>query len=258
MTQSVRDWLPIAACADDSVCRALSDVVSSWSSRWFAGAGYAMSPPVVRGLKSPFGASKPEWHSIGAAFIDWNMADGIALARRSLDAPRPHPVTLDTDTVLLRTFADEILDDLGAAIQHKLNFKGDSEALQLATSPLAQSGGLDVHLDDSGNGPRLRIAIPAAHIVPFRKALIGSARTHVANPVRFSETVADANLHFMAVLGDAHISAADLTALAIGDVLVLNSSLSDPITLLSRDGKTHLLVAHVSQSNQCLLLSASA
>lgn len=256
MIQSVRDWLPTTALGDDRVRDAISSAIKAWSARWFSGRGYSYHQSLVNGRAGSTRANA-DWREFGCVAVAWSDADFQSLARKALDAPKSATLSADADINLLARFAEEIARDLGDAVGQSLSMKPGHDGRVAMSNPTLHGSGLDICLDDGGFGPKLRLFIAVEHLVSYRKAIIGSRRAALARTAKFADAVAEANVSFTAALGDVRISAADLTALAIGDVLVLDRDLSESIALRTSRSGVHFLEASVSQANQRILLTAA-
>jgi hypothetical protein len=253
LTTRGNEWLPFDALADPRIMQAVEACVEQWSIRWF---GHAVYRPVKQVLRPPSerrAVSTAQWRVFGSSFF-FDVAESQVsdIARLALDAPDGDVALQPADKALMTRFGDMILQDLATAMR---------QAWQLApfecTHPFAGPGGLNIQIAGSGNVPPLSVGVPIPALVPFRKSLIQSLLPveELAGPLE--DYFEAESMAFSVILGESPISLAGLTTLAVGDILVLDAALLQPVPCISRLSGRKIGAATLSNAGETIQLFAT-
>lgn len=224
-------WLPRGASTDSTIRRLLGEVLNSWSARWFAS-----ERVVVAGLEAVAGAATDNGiksHDLRPGMALRTEGALHALVVQAVHKPAKAPTTA-TDRAVLEHLGRAMLADLGEMLERGLNIEGFARGLGDDT-PFAD-GTLIVSLGVRGRAPlgELLIALPA--LVALRK------KECVPAPERapLHETLAGAltgrSLTLGAVLGRASVSLGSVLDLTVGDVVMLDTRIDQPIDLTVAGG----------------------
>ena len=228
-----RDWLPLSVIMDDVVRDAIRSAVTLWSARWFVG-----EPVVVSGLKASSGAARNEsddsgWRVCRAAIAI--RSDRPALSRmvgRALDTHTEDMHLTEGDQALLQGMERRILDDLSETLEQAFSLAGELKRKpQKIWDPLCEGGGLLASLVETSGREILSFALPTHVIVPHIKAHLGpvAQKTEALQPL--TKTLGDVPVSIEALIGSAELSLAEFNDLAVGDVLVLDRALDQPVDI---------------------------
>jgi hypothetical protein len=247
LTCIIREWLPRAAFADARIGMALAAAVDDWRRRWFARAPHDTTGTALRAASAGGSAdSDMRWVSVGGPIVfRVRSATVMALARAAADAPKGIPRPAAADTRLLTGFGETILANLATALGVVLGLAVDERAAMSDAAVPVHGDGVDFEIVAQGPETALRISIPGHAAAPFRKRLIGSPKRPVPALIELSALAGDARLGFSATLGAAHISLEEARALAVGDVLLLETALADCIAVRSLKSDGGFAQAHV-------------
>jgi hypothetical protein len=250
---STQEWLPLDALADPRIVEAAKPIVEQWSLRWFGREAYGVGKAMVQRSSGSAHLSKAEWRSFdGAAFVDWSDEKGMSLARMALDAPAGLNDHGSVDKKLMTRLAEDMVEDLSQALQKAWKLPGLGRV-----HPFSVRGGLKLQLAEGKGAPSFWIAVPAEELVPFCKSLIATPRAFKTIDCSFEDAFDSEKLSYAVYLGTAPISAGDLCALAEGDILVLDTALSDPVPFISQKSGRTIGKANVSGEEGKLQLLAT-
>jgi flagellar motor switch/type III secretory pathway protein FliN len=255
VTQQSLDWLPSNAFGDSRIADLIDQSVQLWSKRWFARVGFGPSQLTTHKRGSRAATGKVVWKS-----YDSGMAVGLAegahnaLARMALDGRKDNTGLLSTDQSLLNKYANAILNDLVSAIVEALAIKPkDARAM---TGSFDDGDYLEINLKSGAAGTVVKIAMPTNAIVPLRKSFAQSQARSNPAPVPMSALIEAERLAVRSVLGSAVMSVAEVRSLGIGDVIVLDTMLDDPVELISRKSGQMFAAAQISQNGDAMRLTA--
>lgn len=229
MTSAATKWLPLNAAMNDEVRKRLDTAVCAWSSAWFGKTSVRLSKLEKgrRGHNSIDG---------GAGWQRYRSRLAISVSKRAvyqlldlaLDANLNQILLTETDRLLLDAFAEELLGDLTTRVEAALEIEGeDQRPPRSVIDAIGQPGGLIANLTDNQGSPLLAIAVPLEAIMPLYMATFPPARRASEPLQRLSAAVAPESLSLEVNLGQADLSMSELKGLAPGDVLVLDTLLSD-------------------------------
>lgn len=214
-------WLPAAPRADlDTVMRL---VVEQWLADWI------MRPVGVDVMTSErSGNGSGDWRGGCGAWLQGGLGDAVALGLAACDGQADSLNPLDR--ALLGRVGDEMLEDLLARLRAGPE---RSAAPARAHSALDGAGPDDAQhrfrVGASSGEWALMLALDEILVIRLRKAIAGSSRTFALVPL--SAALAGEEVGLGCHLGSAQITVADLSALAAGDVLVLDRRLDVPVPL---------------------------
>jgi flagellar motor switch/type III secretory pathway protein FliN len=255
MTIEGRSWLPPGAAMPRAAQGAVMDMIDAWSRAWFAREGLGALGSFVRLAEVRTALRKTTWHACeGGLAIGLPQGGVVALGALALGvedrADRPA-----TDAELLDRVGGECLDDLKtrAATLFALEASGwssseatsapDEAVHQLTIGTPARSVTLILQLSASLFARFVRARLP----LPPKTGPLGDA----------GAALAPLAARLSAVLGSCGLTVSELSTLAPGDVLVLDSALDArlPIaidgvavprgscTVTDRDGAVALKIA---------------
>ncbi|QXT34456.1 FliM/FliN family flagellar motor switch protein [Sphingomonas sanguinis] len=215
MTPGARTWLPVDTVPPASLRALLAEVVEPWSARWFAGEGLRLSS-----LRRE-GGGPWSWRSLDAGLMLGTTADTMArIGARMLGVDAEDRAA--PDRALLEEVAEDCLVDLRARLAQVVAMAPDAEwrpvvrttswVATIGTAPLS----LGIALTDTLFAQLVLRVLPPAPAGPLGSGMTALAAT----PVTVS-----------AAVGRAELSVADLRALEIGDVIVLDRPLAEPVPL---------------------------
>jgi len=212
---SVSEWLPPDAFTEDAVRPALDQTVSVWSARWFVGARAVISAVHPGGVKPRMAQSLQVKGGVPQAELPGRGKRTLLEAALGTDLSG---LTLtECDHRVLDDFAAEAIKDLLAAL--------DSLGEGGANGP-----SLCVTLSLEGK-EMVCITLPGGVLIPTMKAAIGAVRRRGAAPRSRVDALKPVKLMAEGLLGRAEVTLDDLRDLAVGDVVVLDSSLKSMVEL---------------------------
>jgi len=159
----------------------------------------------------------------------------LAVARlrsRALDlSPPPPRAETDRDAALLRGFDRRMLEDLAARVEAALAVGAPEDGAAAGASPPGADC-LCAMVAEADGAEALRLAIPKAPVIAFRKAAV-AAPPRRSPPAPRRKALAAAPIRVEARLGSARLSLEELRSLAPGDVLLLERRLDEPAELFA-------------------------
>jgi len=220
----VRNWLPRTAFSEQTVKACLGNLVSNWSSAWFAHAPAAISAVRVGDAEN---SVKPQIEIVRGNHAEIRMtAPGKRRLLEALFDVDLSTLTLqEGDRRLLDLGAERVLKDLAARFDDA--FSKEVSGDRTASLTITISTGIhDV----------LQIALPEHLIVPMIKARLSRTALGPAPLLRRSDALRRTSVRAKGVVGSAELPIAELDGIGIGDVLVLNKALGEPVELRLADG----------------------
>lgn len=229
MTLAWTPWLPENAVLPAAVQRMLADQIGNWSGDWFAGA-----PAYAVGQFSRVTAPRSElrktiWHDSGEGVAIGLPATGAAaLGALVIDVSTAPGNRSAEDIELLGSLGKDCLDDL----KHRLGQlfalskpdwrqseagQGAGPAQRLEISLAARALTIQVELTESRFARFLRTMLPAS--APTGPLADGA------------DALAGIAVSLSALLGRCSLNLAELSGLAVEDVLVLDSGTADSLPL---------------------------
>lgn len=221
MTLTVSPWLPAASRADLDIL--MRRVINRWLADWIVEA-----VRVDIATPAPAPGSADSWRGAHGAWLYQRPDDVVALGLAACDgrADLINPV----DRALLEQVGSEMLEDLVGRLGGNAGINATSRSGPAASGhdgPEREK--YRFRVAGSPGDWSLLLAFDDTGLIRLRKAAAGSYRT--PDLVPFSVALAGEEVGLGCHLGSAQITAADISALAIGDVLVLDRCLDAPVPL---------------------------
>ena len=230
-----RPWLPRAAIDQGVGAVPCRQVVADWSAKWFARAA-----ATVRGEAAIATALDLQGGT------GWDLADGVAIIHAAsveqavlslLFGPRDDggPLTA-SDEAVLQAVVDACLGDLRSRLATA--FRLPADAAWRPDLPSADGARRWIWRVEAGQGVSLlRIVVDEALVARrVRAALPPVARGRA--PASLAAGLAAQAIAVSARVGGCRLTTAELGGLGLGDVVVLDRALDDPIDLaVDRDPK---------------------
>jgi len=215
VTLQAKEWLPGDAFTLESVRPAMAGVVATWSDRWFANA-----PVEICTVRPAAGKSR-----IAQSLYVHGAATEAELSGRGKRALLEAALNTDLSGLVLTASDHEILDAFaGAAVKDLLSML-DGLGHDDSASPR-----LSVSLSLAGIEMAEVVVSPQA-LIPAMKAAMGKATRPGRAPGTRIEALKPVKLVVEGFLGRAELTLDDLNGLAVGDVVILDSSLKSPVEL---------------------------
>lgn len=228
-----RDWLPNSVIMDDVVRDAIRSAIAQWSARWFVGEQLVLS-----GLKASSGAARNESDESGWRICRTAIAirgDRSALSHLiylALDTHTEDTHLTEGDQALLQGLERRILDDLAETLEQAFDLAGELKLKpQKVWDPLCEGGGLLASLVETSGREILSFALPAHVIVPRIKAHLGPAAQKTEDLQPLTKALGDVSVSIEALIGSAELTLAEFNDLAVGDVLILDRTLDQPVDI---------------------------
>lgn len=235
MSLVVSPWLPAASRSDlETVMRRVTE---DWLAEWIEGyvAIDVVTPARMDGKAGDWRGNAGRWLHVAEEDL---VALGLAACAGRAD--RLNPV----DRELLACVGDDMLADLMGRLGAEAD-AGQMRGLGVVAHGREGADGAKHRFGVAAEGQdwALLIALDETAVVRLRKAVAGTARTPALGSL--SKALADETVRLGCHLGQTEITAAELFALAAGDVLVLDRRLDVPVPLtvdgnLPRKGKARI------------------
>ena len=231
MTVRCREWLPLSTISDSRVKERVSAIAGRWAERWFAPGICAVSDCEVREQRRPPVGLDLAWRDFGhGVCLLWGEAKALEWARETINMPGDISLTVEDGALLTRlaeNMAQELANDLGDALLLDAGGQKQPVAGPWLEMTLVRTACKKIPL---------RISVSACALVRFRKSLVASKPTDSLPGNTLEAAISGQTLSYEAVLGGARMKAAELCALAPGDVILLDRSLSEPVDIVSLGG----------------------
>ncbi len=217
MIAGVKDWLPRDAFRDAAVRAVLSGPVTRWSGRWLA-----RDTAAVAAVSRDADGWWPEAQVVAGALADARLSGPgkRRLLEAALDVDLAGQTLAQDDRRVMDDFALRAAGDLVAVLDEAFAKDAGREGASRIRVTLSLSG------DEA-----LAVTLPEHVLVPALKARLGAARRKDAAPRGRLEALAPLRLVAEGVLGNAELALSDLDALGVGDVVILDRALNDPVEL---------------------------
>lgn len=214
-------WLPSMALVDGKLTEAVGATLARWHGKWISQPGLLTVKLQTPGRKS----QQPEegWRtSCGSLAASMDRELALRLGASLLALRRPPPSAIAADKRLLQAVAGDAVRDLLGMLAVRFRAASATEyADQLPIAPF--------HLRFAvrgSRGPLFHLVVAAGAAATARKA-VASPRRPLA-PLNSRPAVADAIcIKASARIGTCRVTASDLDSLLPGDVLVLDSRISE-------------------------------
>jgi hypothetical protein len=250
LSSTAWNWLPDGALASPDLLGRVDGAVAEWSGRWFK--DHRLVRQRLQYASAP--ASPPAVASTARFSIRATPAAVEVLTGHALDADLSRLEKGESDQTIIDALSEVLLRDLAAALDAVFGMDGASPA---AADP---SGGVLIELTDEDG--RRAVVIETSRAVLAAARLAGlSERTRRGPPLASIGTaVADVPVTLSASVGSATITLPEARRLAVGDVIVLDRPLDQPIDLVSASGGSAVACARLvdTASPRSLRLEAAA
>jgi flagellar motor switch/type III secretory pathway protein FliN len=223
VTIAARDWLPTEAFSESAVKAALAGPVERWSKRWFAKGAAGVGTVHPAEIAEPSAQSRIVTGMLAQAELTGRGKR--VLLEAALDVELAGQTLSEGDHAVLEAFAGAALQDLVSVLDETFRSAADDAGPRLRIA--LTLGGSDL----------LAVTVPRYAIVPALRARLGAARNTKDVLKSRLGALASTNVTAEAVLGLAELSFADLNNLGVGDVVILDRALQDPVDLRLSGGQ---------------------
>lgn len=245
MSLARHDWLPLGALDHASVRAPIEAAVAAWSEHWFARRRVAAVAVQALDVGDPQARRDA---TDGGGWRGLRNGLTLSLSRRAsarlvgwaLDADLEVLAPAGLDRRIVEAFEKTLIDDLLARVAAAAGLASAAGELAPAAGPFAAPGGLVVGLADQG-APWFWLGVPFATALGLRRSALSPSRPPTAPLSSRAAATASTPLRLEARLADVEMTLADLSTLAVGDVLVLDQLADSPAQLRLAGGG---LVAH--------------
>ena len=242
---TVSEWLPIGHLTSTAVTNLVGRVVSDWSEAWFSESQIKLS--LLRPADGQ--ASRKDWSPCGPCRLGVTRSGRLKLALLALDASsEPQPMT-DADLQIIEGVQAALVKDLGDRLARLLEVKSsaENEGQPGSDDLIATLWAENIEICQLSFCRNL-IAALARRQAPPR-------RIHDEAPVSRIEALGPNRVALEAHFGSVELSLAEIRNLAVGDVLVLDTALNDPIALLLKPQGTAIVAGRLTQLDDHLALA---
>jgi len=260
VTASVREWLPWGVLSHEAVRETLEAAIGHWSGQWFA-APYAAVASVRPAMADP----RPDGDGTGWRMYSTEIAiraGRAALSRmiyRALDLRADVPEPTPADARILAGLEEKILESLADTVERTFGVAGrPRQAPEKTEDPLKESGGLVVSVTEPTGREVLTLAIPAELVFRHVKASQGKPAPRPAALRPLPEALAGVSIAFEARIGTVELTLSELGELAVGDVLVLDRRLDQPVDIAGLASNDVFAKAALTQAEDSLALKFNA
>ena len=214
---SIRHWLPKDAFLGAATKEVLSGPVAEWSARWVA-----RMPAGVSKLRFVESSIATRAQTTFGRHVELDLT-GIGrrhLLEAMLDVDLAENPRSEADTRVLDAVVEEACEDFVRTLDGLFaDGPGDDEDRELRGSVAI------------GRNDVFEFAVAAPLLVPLVKQKLGRAASSGRPLSRLSVALRDARIHAHAVLGNVDLSLNEMRELNVGDVLVIDRALGDPVEL---------------------------
>ncbi len=223
MTPTFRHWLPKGAFTDDAVRAVLSATIALWSERWFARREATIG--AVRFASAPITPAAQSLRVMGKIVDAELPGRGKRLLLEALlDIDLAGQTPIEGDHHVLDTLAARAMEDLLATLEETFGAECARDHGARIVATLAMAG-----------SEMLTVSFPDSAVVPPIKARMGSRQPAGGTPRGRMSALGPMHVVADGILGQADLALDDLGGLAIGDVLILDRALQEPVELRLSD-----------------------
>jgi flagellar motor switch/type III secretory pathway protein FliN len=258
MSLKARAWLPDDAMSDGALCMNLTEEAVAWSQRWFGSAPgvsvrFRANADAVR---SPLGAAA--WESACQRLnLTLERPGQLRLAAAMLKLKQVKSKLADPDVRLLRGLADACIEDLVRRAAGVFSLKTDVRKAPEAFSEESRTDHVWYSVSIGAIGRALDLRLDHDAVIAARKALIvGEPRSPRPLGQR-EEAIGRQAIRIGARIGTGSVGLEELSALARGDVLVLDSGLGGPLDLTINGAVQAGVACELQQEGSVLALRLS-
>lgn len=218
MSVEARSWLPEGAFGTATVDAVLADVLCAWSAQWFARRTATVS--YVRPHDAAHAAPGTAQLLGERAALQLPARGKRLLLEALLDTDLSQQILGEGDRRVLDDLTGQVLDDLVVRLDKFFEAEArHDEERRLSVGVVF------------GTGELLIITVPDHILVPALRARVSRSEQARAPLRKRLQALAETKIVAEAVLGHVELSMSDIEALDVGDVLVLDRALEEPIDL---------------------------
>lgn len=234
MIEQVKDWLPHDVVTRDVVRITMDRAVAAWSKRWFAKSSYCVSSILPCVAEARGEADSSGWRLLsGAVAVACSSWGSQLLAEKALDASIDRAALCERDRHLIEGLEKRLLEDLALQIERTLEQEPDPmRAASRVRDPFYGGGGVVVRLGEASGVDVVSVAVPFSALLPLCRSSLGAPDRTPATLVGLTAALASVPVTLTATLGRVEVGLADLRNLGVGDVLVLDTGLEDPVQIV--------------------------
>lgn len=223
MNAPAKDWLPQQAFCDEAVEAVLAETVERWSKRWFAKGTAAVAAVHAAEIARPSPQSRVASGVLAEAELTGRGKR--VLLEAALDADLAIQVLSEGDHAVLDAFAGAALQDFVALLDETFKSAAGDE-------------GAGVRFVLSLAGMELLAATLPRHVlVPALRGRLGAPRSGREAPKSRLGALGATKVTAEAVLGQVELALGDLNNLGVGDVVILDRGVQDPVELRLAGGQ---------------------
>jgi len=216
--RGARIWFPKEAYGRERVGACLRPPLQAWGERWFPRKTVAVGD--VRVAPVPAAASSADSVAGVQAALDYLERGRRRILEAVLDIDLQSVELSDGDRKLLDRFVRRIVQDLADGLDALAKPGDEDDARQIVVSTIALDG-----------QEILNLSLPDHALAPLMKAQMPQRRGDAAQIARRSDALKQTKVMARGVLGSASLSLDELEGVSVGDVLVLDRGLSEPVDL---------------------------
>lgn len=229
MTLAWHSWLPDDAVAPVAAQRALADLVESWSHDWFAG-----EPLCALGQLARVAASRSELRKMVRHGCDDGIAIGLppagltTLGALVLNVDSAAGARSENDLKLLEALGKECLDGLKLRLAQLFGL--GKPAWRQSDSVRGEGAVHRLEIGLATPTITIQLELSADRFSRFVRASLPEA-VAMEQLAAGTDALAGIPISLSALLGRCNLTLAELSGLAMGDVLVLESATEDSLPL---------------------------
>jgi flagellar motor switch/type III secretory pathway protein FliN len=210
---TVCDWLPKDAFVGAAAKKVLAKPVADWSARWIAGA-----PAAVSRLRLAEGAARRD-QSICGDHVELELSGTGKrhLLEALLDVDLAECQRSEADIRVLDAFAEEVCEDFVRTLDASIAAAAGPARLRLTVA--------------IGRNDVFEAVVPASSLVPLLKQHFGTGIAKAQPLSRLSVALKHVPVRARAVLGHVELSLSDMRVLGVGDIVVVDRAVGDPVEL---------------------------
>jgi flagellar motor switch/type III secretory pathway protein FliN len=223
MSDRPRDWLPAEAAERPAVRARVDAAVAAWSQAWIVGEGVHLEGWALAST-TPV-ASVDVWRTCaGGLRVCCSPRASLRLAVAALGTRAEDVELTDRDRVLLSALGERMIDDLVRRLRDLPGPEGGAAAAGGAEPRVV------ARLAD-GTASLFAVSLPLPLVTRLARQALPAPRPAASRPAQRATSIAKATVRLEATLGGVQVDLVQLRGLAVGDVLVLDRALADPIQL---------------------------
>jgi flagellar motor switch/type III secretory pathway protein FliN len=250
LTSNYFDWLPQCALNDPIIKVELEAIIAGWSQRWFADDGYVIESIKQQSSNNSLPSNVASWVQFGPSLsLRWEINEQISCAGHALDYSIDTDLLSDDEIQLLANFADHIAADLGECLENLFGSHAKNHVSNSGSNPNKDSGEIELTLRNAKRSSKLIIGIDAQSFVRLRKKLCAPYTPAHVEPILLMEAIGPENVKFRVSLGKTNLAVSDLSHIAPGDFLILDSNINEPIGMIREQSEDALFSLKIDEKD---------